>query len=291
MACSTWPITFTGPVFTLATAGFPLAVAQLVSESSSLGRWNDARQVKQVAMPLFFGSGRLGLGAMACLAPLYCRWVTGAAYALAPMIALAPAVLLACAASVYRGYYEGLGNMVPTAFSQVLEAAVKLALGLAAAWWAVSFFQGEYAAWGTVLGLVPDSQEQALFFTLSLGAAAALLGVTAGSLVSLLYLALRFRLHGDGTVPRLYRQSPPARGKGGDPPQAVGHHRAHCLGLPHHQLAGLIDATFLQSRVGATLQNRAPAAAGGVPGANPGGPTSGISRPSPPTCTAATPWP
>ena len=181
---------FYGPVFTLATAGFPLAVAQLVSESSSLGRWNDARQVKQVAMPLFLGVGALGLGAMACLAPLYCRWVTGAAYALAPMLALAPAVLLACAASVYRGYYEGLGNMVPTAFSQVLEAAVKLALGLAAAWWAVSFFQGEYAAQGTVLGLVPDSQEQALFFTLSLGAAAALLGVTAGSLVSLLYLAL-----------------------------------------------------------------------------------------------------
>ena len=131
---------FYGPVFTLATAGFPLAVAQLVSE----------------AMPLFLGVGALGLGAMACLAPLYCRWVTGAAYALAPMIALAPAVLLACAASVYRGYYEGLGNMVPTAFSQVLEAAVKLALGLAAAWWAVSFFQGEYAARGTVLGLVPS---------------------------------------------------------------------------------------------------------------------------------------
>ena len=144
---------FYGPVFTLATAGFPLAVAQLVSESSSLGRWNDARQVKQVAMPLFLGVGALGLGAMACLAPLYCRWVTGAAYALAPMIALAPAVLLACAASVYRGYYEGLGNMVPTAFSQVLEAAVKLALGLAAAWWAVAFFQGEYAARGFTMQL------------------------------------------------------------------------------------------------------------------------------------------
>ena len=38
--------------------------------------------------------------------------------------------------------------------------------------------------------------------------------MTAGSLVSLLYLALRFHFHGDGTVPRLYCQSPPARGKG-----------------------------------------------------------------------------
>ena len=69
--------------------------------SSPLGRWNDARQVKQVAMPLFLGVGALGLGAMACLAPLYCRWVTGAAYALAPMLALAPAVLLAAFAAAF----------------------------------------------------------------------------------------------------------------------------------------------------------------------------------------------
>ena len=105
---------FYGPVFTLATAGFPLAVAQLVSESSSLGRWNDARQVKQVAMPLFFGGGRLGPGGHGpAWRPCTAGGSQGAAYALAPMLALAPAVLLACAASVYRGYYEGLGNMVP----------------------------------------------------------------------------------------------------------------------------------------------------------------------------------
>ena len=49
---------FYGPVFSLATAGFPIAVARLVSQES-LGRWNDARQVKRVALPLFlaFGTG------------------------------------------------------------------------------------------------------------------------------------------------------------------------------------------------------------------------------------------
>ena len=120
---------FFAPVFSLATAGFPIAVSRLVSESSSRGRWNDARQVKRVAMPLFLAIGAGGMVLMLLLAPLYCRWVSGAAYALAPMLALAPAVPLACLTSVYRGYYEGLGNMVPTAFSQVLEAAIKLGLG------------------------------------------------------------------------------------------------------------------------------------------------------------------
>ena len=32
---------FYGPVFSLATAGFPVAVSRLVSESSSQGRWQD----------------------------------------------------------------------------------------------------------------------------------------------------------------------------------------------------------------------------------------------------------
>ena len=54
---------FYGPVFSLATTGFPVAVSRLVSENSSLGRWNDARQVKRVAMPLFLGFGAVGMTA------------------------------------------------------------------------------------------------------------------------------------------------------------------------------------------------------------------------------------
>ena len=70
---------FFAPVFSLATAGFPIAVSRLVSESSSRGRWNDARQVKRVAMPLFLAIGAGGMVLMLLLAPLYCRWVSGAA--------------------------------------------------------------------------------------------------------------------------------------------------------------------------------------------------------------------
>ena len=245
---------FFGPVFSLATVGFPVAVSRLVSENSSLGRWNDVRQVKRVAMPLFLGWGACGMGVMVLLAPLYCRWVTGAAYALAPMLALAPAVVLACATSVYRGYYEGLGNMVPTAFSQVLEAVVKLGLGLAAAGAAVSLAQKEYAARGTVLGFSPGGEDQAMFLTLSLGAAGAVLGVTAGALLSLVYLGLRFRFHGDGTVPRLYRQSPPAKSPKETRKRLWSITLPIALGSLATNVAGLIDATFLQSRLGDVLR-------------------------------------
>lgn len=245
---------FYGPVFSLATVGFPIAVSRLVSENSSLGRWNDVRQVKRVAMPLFLALGAAGIIVMTLLAPLYCHWVTGAAYALAPMLALAPAVLIACAASVYRGYYEGLGNMFPTAFSQVLEAVVKLVLGLAAAGAVISLTQREYAFHGTVLGFAPADGDQAMFLTLSFGAAGAVLGVTAGSLLSLTYLALRFRFHGDGTVPRLYRQSPAARSSQETRKRLWGITLPIALGSLAANVAGLIDATFLQSRIGDVLR-------------------------------------
>ena len=245
---------FYGPVFSLATAGFPIAVARLVSQEASLGRWNDARQVKRVALPLFLAFGTGGALVMTCFAPLYCQGVAGAAYALAPMMALAPAVVFSSAASVYRGYYEGLGNMVPTALSQVLEALLKLGMGLFAAGWVISLCREEYAAQRTVLGLAPPTQEEAQFFILALGAAGAVLGVTAGTLVSLLYLVLRFRLHGDGTVPRLYKSSPAPKSKGKTRRLLLKITLPVALGSAASSVAGLIDATFLQNRIAVALE-------------------------------------
>ena len=245
---------FYGPVFSLATAGFPIAVARLVSQEASLGHWNDARQVKRVALPLFLAFGTGGALVMTCFAPLYCQGVAGAAYALAPMLALAPAVVFSSASSVYRGYYEGLGNMVPTALSQVLEALLKLGMGLFTAGWVISLCREEYAAQRTVLGFAPPTQEEARFFILALGAAGAVLGVTAGTLVSLLYLVLRFRLHGDGTVPRLYKSSPAPKSKGETRRLLLKITLPVALGSAASSVAGLIDATFLQNRIAAALE-------------------------------------
>ena len=47
-------------------------------------------------------------------------------------IFLAPAVFFVALISCYRGYFQGLMNMTPTALSQILEQAVKLVLGIVA---------------------------------------------------------------------------------------------------------------------------------------------------------------
>lgn len=47
---------------------------------------------------------------------------------------LSPSVLFTSALSCFRGYFQGLGNMKPTAFSQVAEQVVKLVFGLTLAY-------------------------------------------------------------------------------------------------------------------------------------------------------------
>lgn len=245
---------FYGPVFSLATAGFPVAVSRVVSESRSLGRWNDVRQVRRVAFPLFFAFGGAGMALMTLIAPLYCEKVIGNPNALAPVLALAPAILFACLGSVYRGYYEGLQNMAPTALSEVVEALVKLGLGLSVSRWVVSVCTEEYAAFGTVFSLRPATPDEAMFLTLSFAAAGAVLGVTCGSAAALLYLAIRHKLKGDGVDPRLYRASAAPRSRRNTVKRLMSITVPIAIGSVATNVAGLIDATFLQSRISGLLE-------------------------------------
>lgn len=248
---------FYGPVFSLATAGFPVAVSRLVSESRSLGRWNDVRQVKRTALPLFLAFGGAGMALLTLFAPFYCRNIIGTPYALAPVLALAPAILFACVGAAYRGYYEGLQNMTPTAASEVAEALVKLFLGLGLSRWLVSRCAEEYAAKGTIFSFAVSSPDEAKFLALSLAAAGAVLGVTAGSAAALAYLLLRHRLKGDGIAPRLYREAPAPLGRRKTLRRLWSITLPIALGSIATNAAGLIDATFLQNRLGGVLEREA----------------------------------
>lgn len=245
---------FYGPIFSLATAGFPVAVSRLVSENASLGRWNDVRQVKSVAGPLFFAFGIAGAFGMTMLAPFYCREVIGTEQAIFPMLALVPAILFACWGATYRGYYEGLRNMGPTAVSEIIEAAVKLCLGLGLAYLVMRRGMAEYRESGTVFGLLAGGEDQAGLLTLALSAAGAVLGVTAGSLGAALYLSVRWRKKGDGVGLRALRKAPPA-GSRRDTAKALlkitGPVAAGSIAM---NAAGLIDATFLQNRIAGIIE-------------------------------------
>ncbi|MGI6275648.1 MAG: putative polysaccharide biosynthesis protein [Acutalibacteraceae bacterium] len=261
---------FYNVIFSIATAGFPVAVSRMVSENDSLGRWRDVRRIKQAASPVFLLTGAVGTGLMILGAPLYTRAV-GNAGALPAMLALAPSVLLCSLAAVYRGYYEGLRNMTPTTVSQVIEALAKLLFGLSGAYFVMARASREFAASGTVLGRAVADGAEAQRAICAFGAAAAILGVTLGSALSLLYLHLRDR-RGDGIPAAQLARAPQPQSRRVLARQLVRSSIPIAVGAVAMSISGLIDASFLQTRIAHILRtDPAPLLAmyaGSIPQAN-----------------------
>ena len=178
---------FFNVLFSLSTVGFPVAVARLTAAEDALGHFRDVRQIKAAALPVFSVIGVLCALLMASFAPLYTRLVQSPG-ALFSMLALAPCAALCSISSVYRGYFEGLRNMLPTARSQVAESLGKLIFGLSGAIFVMHTGTRELQASGTVFGCTVKSEADGCQLVCALGAAAAILGVTLGAVSLLLCL-------------------------------------------------------------------------------------------------------
>ena len=153
----------------VSTAGLPVAMSRMISQATAMHHYNQVRRVYNTAQTIFLGMGIVG----SLLMTVFCRQLANFLNqpdAWAAIGALGPSVLLICIMSTYRGFFQGQGNMLPTSVSQVLEALVKLIVGMAAA---------------LVLLKMTNS--------IPLAAAGAIFGVTASCLISALYLFGKFR--------------------------------------------------------------------------------------------------
>ena len=156
-------------LLTISTAGLPVAMSRMISESQALGQHAQIKQVYKASLIVFLTIGIVGSGGMLLL----CRQL--AAFMNSPnswasIAALAPAVFFVCVISSYRGFFQGQSNMTPTSVSQVFEALCKLFIGLGAAW------------------LIMDRTGDVV-----LAAGGAILGVTVGTVISALYLGVKHK--------------------------------------------------------------------------------------------------
>ena len=116
----------------ISTAGLPVAMSRMISQADSLKNYNQVRRVYATARGIFLGIGITG----SVLMTVFCRQLArfqNQPDAWAAIGFLGPCVLLICVISTFRGFFQGQGNMVPTSVSQVMEAVIRLAVGMAAA--------------------------------------------------------------------------------------------------------------------------------------------------------------
>lgn len=148
----------------ISTAGLPVAMSVLIAAFEAEGNTRDAGRVFRVSLALFAGVGGIGTLLLWGLSAPFAA-LLGSPLSAACMRAISPTVFLICLSSAFRGYFQGRRSMLPTAISQIMEAAGKLFLGLAFAGLAIS--KGE---------------------SLPVAAAYAVLGLTVGTALSVVYL-------------------------------------------------------------------------------------------------------
>ena len=153
----------------ISTAGLPVAMSRMISQANSLGHSNRIRRIYKTSRAIFLTLGIAG----SLLMTLFCRQLAefqNQPDAWAAIGALGPCCLLICIMSTFRGFFQGHSNMLPTSVSQVLEAVVKLVVGMLAA-----------------LLLLKSTG------SVSLAAGGAILGVTISCMASSVYLFGKFR--------------------------------------------------------------------------------------------------
>lgn len=150
----------------VSTVGLPAALSKMIAEATAMGREREVRRIVKVAAGVFVPIGAVGSAALYFGAGAFAAWIKNPDAALA-VKAIAPSVLMVAVLSVFRGYYQGLSNMVPTALSQVIEAMSKLCVGLGLAYYAMGRgLDAPVVAALTVLGVTIGEIAAALYMVL-----------------------------------------------------------------------------------------------------------------------------
>lgn len=141
-------------LLTIATAGIPIAVSRMVAEANALGKTSEIKRIFRVSLITSVVVGAVLSALMFVFAKPFVESIPNTR-ALYSVMTFAPALFFGSVVSAYRGYYQGMANMVPTAVSQVIEAVSRLIFGYAFAFIAIKLgYSVEIAAAATILGVV-----------------------------------------------------------------------------------------------------------------------------------------
>lgn len=167
-------------MYVLTNAGIPVAISKMVSELIALGNYKDAVRTFKIARFLLLILG-LGMSILMLFfaGPLANR--TADPTSKIAIMALAPTILISSVLSAYRGYFQGRGNMTPTAVSQVLEQIANTIFSLVFA----AFF---------------------IKYGLAAGAAGGTIGTSVGALVAVIYMIYFYEKNKIFRVPKGYNQ-------------------------------------------------------------------------------------
>lgn len=140
-------------MLTIITGGIPLAVAKWIAEADSQGDSARVKYIFRAAMGLVVTLGIVMTAAMLLFAPWITTHVLPDTRVYRTFLAMTPILIISGISAVYRGYFQGKQNMVPSAVSQITETILRIIASLGFAYFLLPLGL-EWAAAGAMLGVV-----------------------------------------------------------------------------------------------------------------------------------------
>lgn len=171
----------------LSSYSLPLAVSKLIAKKEEERNFNDSKRVFHcgIAVGVFTG------GLMTVILLFGADWIASSIFrspgSALPLRVMAPTIFVFAIMGVFRGFFQGRGNMMPTSLSQVIEQVVHAAVSIWASW----YFMKRFA----------DTDNPP-----SYGAAGGTLGTLVGALAAFLLLAWMMFLYKNHSRPRRSRR-------------------------------------------------------------------------------------
>ncbi len=116
-------------ILSTSSGALPVAISILVSDKLAKDKGDEAKTILHASMSVLLMVGIVLSGALILLSGSLSR-LQGSSQARLGYVAIAPAVFFVSGIAVLRGWFQGNGNMTPSAISQISESIVKLAAGL-----------------------------------------------------------------------------------------------------------------------------------------------------------------
>ncbi|MFC3798306.1 stage V sporulation protein B [Cohnella sp. GCM10012308] len=162
-------------VLTIITGGLPLAVAKLVAAADSRGDAEEAVRIRRTALSIAMTASLIVCGLCFALSDWISSSLMTDPRVHTAFLAIIPVIPLVAVSSIWRGYFQGKQDMLPTAVSQTVETVIRIVLSLTLAFM--------FLPWG-----------------LEAAAAGAMIGTGAGELAGLaaLWMHLRGETRGRG---------------------------------------------------------------------------------------------
>lgn len=162
--------------YVLTNSGIPIAISKLVSELVAQDNYKDAIKAFKIARALLLIMG-LSISALLLTVAKPMVTVTGNPRTYLAVVALSPTIFITSVMSAYRGFFQGMGNMTPTAISQIGEQIIN-----------------------TIFSLVFASM--LIGKSLELGVLGGTVGTTLGALIACIYLIITYEKSRSSRIPK-----------------------------------------------------------------------------------------